>query len=199
MRGQNTEKNSRRKNRLRRLPLPFLCLALILCGGIGGTSAYLITGTQKKTNVFRASEVTCQVEEEFDGAVKSKVTVENTGDTDAYIRVKLISYRVNEAGDRIGGTASVPDFQPGNGWIENGGFYYYTKPVAPGGYPDHVLIDSIRLTEYSDADGGRQVIEVMAEAIQSEPKEAVEDAWGDAAGSLQAADTGETAIVIDSN
>lgn len=31
---------------------------------------------------------------------------------------------------------------------------------------------------YTDADGGKQVIEVMAEAIQAEPARAVGEAWG---------------------
>ena len=31
---------------------------------------------------------------------------------------------------------------------------------------------------YTDADGGKQVIEVMAEAIQSVPEDAVKAAWG---------------------
>ena len=33
-------------------------------------------------------------------------------------------------------------------------------------------------TDLSDPDGGKQVIEVMAEAIQSEPVQAVGEAWG---------------------
>ena len=41
------------------------------------------------------------------------------------------------------------------------------------------MINSINLkAKYDDADGGKQVIEVMAEAIQSEPAEAVGEAWG---------------------
>ena len=31
---------------------------------------------------------------------------------------------------------------------------------------------------YTDADGGRQSVDVMAEAIQSEPAQAVGQAWG---------------------
>ena len=35
------------------------------------------------------SHVSCEVTEKFDGETKSNVNVENTGDTDAYIRVRL--------------------------------------------------------------------------------------------------------------
>ena len=79
----------------------------------------------------------------------------------------------------IGGTAAIPNFTPGEGWVEHDGFYYYTKPVAPDKTPAANLIDTITLTgSYNDADGGKQVIEVMAEAIQSQPETAVGEAWG---------------------
>ena len=105
--------------------------------------------------------------------------IKNTGDTDAYIRVKLVSYRTNEAGDHIGGVAELPKFSLGANWVSYKGFYYYTLPVAPGAAPAANLADSITLTgEYKDADGGRQAIDVMAEAIQSVPPEAMGQAWG---------------------
>ena len=53
--------------------------------------------------------------------------------------------------------------------------------MEPGASPPHMLIGEtgIRLTDaYPDADGGRQVIDVLAEAIQSVPSAAVCDAWG---------------------
>ena len=68
--------------------------------------------------------------------------------------------------------------------MKYGDYYYYTLPVAPGGKPATDLISSITLTgSYSDADGGKQVIEVMAEAIQAKGVAAdgtkiVVKAWG---------------------
>ena len=46
--------------------------------------------------------------------------------------------------------------------------------------PENPLIGTsgITLSEYTDVDGGKQVIEVMAEAIQSQPDDAVRQAWG---------------------
>ena len=79
----------------------------------------------------------------------------------------------------IGGTATIPPFAPGANWVEDDGYYYYTRPVAPGQTPENNLIDTITLSSpYTDADGGKQVIEIIAEAIQSVPEEAVKDAWG---------------------
>ena len=142
--------------------------------------AYLVTKTPDVKNSFTPSKVTCEVTEEFNGTAKSNVNVTNTGDTEAYIRVKLVTYRVNDKGQHIGGTATIPDFNPGTNWVPYGGYYYYTLPVAHDKTPEQPLIGTsgITLLTYNDADGGKQVIEVMAEAIQSGPANAVGDSWG---------------------
>lgn len=60
-----------------------------------------------------------------------------------------------------------------------GDYYYYTKPVAPNQKPETNLTDSMTLIgSYMDTDGGKQAIDVMAEAIQSVPEDAVKAAWG---------------------
>lgn len=177
-------KNTKRKHRKLRKPVKVvLSLLLILTVSVGGTVAYLISQTGPVVNTFTPAYVDCVVEENFDGMTKSNVNVKNTSDIDAFIRVKLITYRVNDNGDHIGGTATIPAFTLGTGWFEYGGFYYYTNPVAPDNRPVNDLIgsDGIVLKQYTgednDADGGKQVIEVMAEAIQSKPNAAVEQAW----------------------
>ena len=156
-----------------------LTLVLLALALTGATLAYLITHTDPVPNRFTPAHVSCTVTEDFDGTTKKNVNVTNTGDIDAYLRVKLVTYRVNDKEQHIGGTAEIPDFTPGAGWVENGDYYYYTQPVAPGEQPEISLIDRITLTDsYDDADGGKQVIEVMAEAIQSTPAKAVTEAWG---------------------
>lgn len=168
----------RRQHRGRRAAV-IASVLLLLAPAAGGTVAWLSARTDAVTNTFLPSKVSCEVEEGFDGTTKTHVNVKNTGDTDAYIRVKLVSYRTNEAGDHIGGVAELPKFSLGANWVSYEGFYYYTLPVAPGAAPDSNLADRIELTgEYKDADGGRQAIDVMAEAIQSVPPEAMGQAWG---------------------
>ena len=170
----------KRKRRNNKTGTLFLSLLLVVTLAINGTVAYLVTKSEPVENKFTPSHVACQVTEDFDGTTKSNVNVTNTGDTDAYIRVKLVSYRVNAQGQHIGGTAAVPSFTPGENWkLHTDGYYYYTLPVAPGEEPKADLIGSIDLTgSYDDADGGSQVIEVMAEAIQSGPDYAVGQSWG---------------------
>ena len=176
-------KNTRAKQRSRKNTRTItLLIALLLFSAlaVGGTVAWLTANATPVENTFTPSHVACSVTEEFDGTTKSKVNVTNTGDTEAYIRVKLVTYRVNEDGNHIGGTAEIPAFTPGEGWVKHGEYYYYTKPVAAGKAPEKPLIgaNGIALIKYDDADGGKQAIEVMAEAIQSQPPAAVKEAWG---------------------
>lgn len=164
-----------------RLAAMALATVLLLALTIGGTVAWLTSKTSDITNTFTPSKVTCAVSEIFDEdtGVKSNVNVTNVGDTDAFIRVKLVTYRTNAEGKHIGGVAEVPEFVPGDGWVKYGDYYYYTKPVAPNEKPESDLISRIQLESvYTDADGGYQAMDVMAEAIQSEPAEAVGEAWG---------------------
>lgn len=161
-----------------RLTTMVIATVLLLALAIGGTVAWLSTKDAPITNTFNPSKVACEVTENFNGKVKSNVNVENTGDTEAYIRVKLVTYRTNDQGQHIGGTASLPNFTLGKGWVKYGDYYYYTLPVAPKEKPEADLISSITLESYTDVDGGHQAIDVMAEAIQSVPEDAVKAAWG---------------------
>ncbi len=197
---------SRRRRISKRTGTVMLSLLLLLTFTIGGTLAYLATDTKPLENIFSPSEVTCTVDDKVDeNNVKTNIVVTNTGDVNAFIRVKLLSYRVNVHGQIIGGTASVNYTPPQNsGWVKHtDGLYYYTSPVKPEESPLTPLAsgvdgDSIQLEEFDmkfdengdklsgDLEGGRQVIEVVAEAVQSDgvivqngkPVPAVTDAWG---------------------
>lgn len=164
-----------------RLAAMLIATILLLALTIGGTLAWLSASTGPIVNKFLPSEVTCKVEEKFDekNGVKTNVNVTNTGNIDAFIRVKLVTYRTNDKHQHIGGTATLPTFTLGEGWKEYNGYYYYTEPVAPGDKPATNLTNSMQLAKsYGDADGGMQAIDVIAEAIQSKPVDAVQEAWG---------------------
>lgn len=164
-----------------RLTTMVISTVLLLALAIGGTLAWLSTKDAPIQNKFLPTNVTCKVTESFDGSsgVKSNVNVKNTGTINAFIRVKLVTYRTNDQRQHIGGTASLPTFTLGENWVLHDGYYYYTLPVAPGDSPKTSLTDSMRLVDsYLDTDGGKQAIDVMAEAIQSVPEAAVKAAWG---------------------
>lgn len=163
-----------------RLNATIISVVLILTLAVGGTIAFLSTKTDPVVNTFNPSQVTCSVVEDFDGKTKTNVNVENIGDIPAFIRVKLVAYRTNDAGQHIGGVSEVPAFNLGKDWAKCGDYYYYTCPVAPGATPADSLAEVIKLTEnYTDEDGGHQSIDVIAEAIQAGPEAAVKAAWGD--------------------
>lgn len=169
-----------RSLRTGRLTTMVIATVLLLALAIGGTLAWLSTKDDPIQNKFLPTKVTCEVTEKFNGTTgeKTKVNVKNTGTIDAFIRVKLVTYRTNDQGQHIGGTASLPAFTLGANWVKYGDYYYYTLPVAPKEKPEADLISSITLESYTDVDGGHQAIDVMAEAIQSEPARAVGQAWG---------------------
>ena len=175
---------ARRKGRFNaRLTAIVLATVTLLALAIGGTIAWLNDKTDPVVNNFDYARVSCRVTEDFNEETgeKTNVNVVNTSNTYAFLRVKLVAYRTNAAGQHIGGEGLIPGFTPGDGWVECNGYYYYTKPVAPNGKPDKDLINSINLkldVNYYDADGGYTAIDVMAEAIQSTPVQAVQDAWG---------------------
>ena len=171
-----------KKNRTASTRMLVLVIAIVLVLGctIAGTLMFLVDKTGDVKNTFTAANVTTEITEEFDGVTKKNVNIINNGDIPVYVRVNLITYRVNESGDKIGGTATIPNFNRGEGWFKGSdGFYYYKNKVQPGEAPEKPLIGDpgITLKAYEDADGGKQVIEVMGESIQADPASAVEEAW----------------------
>jgi hypothetical protein len=156
--------------------------ALLGALATGGTLAWLATNAAPLANSFSPARVTCAVEKSFDAAAMklSNVRVRNAGDTAAYLRVRLVTYRQNAAGEIIGGAAALPAFAPGSGWEQAGDYYYYEDPVPAGGGTG-ALIAECTLETYEN--GESQVLEVLAEAVQSAPADAVLEAWGRVPGS----------------
>ncbi len=149
-----------------------LLLAVVLLVGavIGTTVALLLTQTDPVVNRFEYAKVTCEVEETFENNVKESIKIKNTGNIDAYIRVALVANMIDESGN-VTGAAAVPTFELGNDWVKYGDYYYYTKPVSPNQCTGDLLNGSMTLTEKM------QVI-VLADAIQSVPESAMQEAWG---------------------
>lgn len=174
-----------------------ISLILTLCGAVGTTLAFVISRTNQVENTFNGSKVTVTVVEEFpDAKVKKNVQIENTGDVDVYIRVKLNFTWISETdsntvystvpventdytisyGDKVETTENTVDSDPK--WIKgNDGFWYYTSPVAPSGKTE-ILIGECKLTDDANIpDGYTLSVNVISSAIQSTPVDAVESAW----------------------
>lgn len=180
--------NKRKYKKLRKPVKLVISLLVLVCVSVGGTVAYL-TSKGSVTNKFTVATVDTKVDEDFDGKKKSNITAKNTGDVPAFVRIKLVTYRINSNGDPIGGKAEIDKDHftlDSNYWFEVNDCYYYKCPVDPNVTIKPTLTGDgyIELKEYSkDSDGGKQVIEVIAEAIQASPVEAVQEAWGQTVGS----------------
>lgn len=173
-------KNTGRRSPMGRAAATVLALVLILGAAVGGTLAYLVTQTNSLTNTFEPSRVSCEIDEEFDGTTKSNVTVQNTGDIDAYIRAKVVITWKDAAGN-VYAAAPVEDkdytITYGAGWTEgsDGIWYCNSRVTATGSTPE--LIEECTQTGTAPA-GYALSVEILAEAIQAEPAAAVQEAWG---------------------
>ncbi len=159
----------------------WLIAALALCAAaaVGVTLSFMFKKAEK-INTFVPAEVTCKVEESLLSGVKSDVCVKNTGNVAAYLRIRLVSYYVDDNGDIAGRVSSqYPMLTLQNGWIAGADHtYYYPTPVEPDAKTG-ILCGPITLDTVELADGTPvyQVLEVFAEAIQAEPVRAVQEAW----------------------
>lgn len=150
-------------------------LVLVLTAVLGATIAYLSSETPSVTNTFEPASVTCMINEKFnsDNTAKTEVTVTNTGNIPAYIRVAVVANKVDGKGNLIAGTPEIT-ISLGADWVKSGNYYYYTKAVAPDAFTGNLLASNIDLTN--------KQVTVFAEAIQADgtngTQKAVVNAWG---------------------
>ncbi len=157
--------------RVYRTAVLLIAVLLLISTAVGSTAAFLVTKTGPVVEDFAYAQVSCQVTD--------TLGVQNTGTAQAYIRV---SYAVNWR-DGEGIIAAVTpdgyscDLDENQGaWVDGGdGYFYYPDPVAPGGETPSLLTCSVLCPEEP---AYTLSVEVVAEAIQSTPAEAAEDAWG---------------------
>ena len=165
----------------KKLLITLICAITTVCVVAGSTIAYLYTKTDDRTNKFEPVFVSCEVEEKFDGTVKSDVKIRNTGDIEAYIRATFVVMWVSDSG-AVHSSAPVEgqDYTlvlGTNGWVKGSdGFYYFIAPVHSG-EATQILISSISpLVE--GPEGYSLSVHVASTAIQSQPASAVNEAWG---------------------
>lgn len=164
------------KNR-KRLLIP---LSLFIIAAFSGSVlAYMFKQTDYKENTIIPARLTCEVKEitNADISKKTQITVKNTGNISAYIRVRLVSYWVDEKGI-VPKESHQPNFIVSKDWIKGSDdTYYYKHPVSPGDETLNILDESSIIELAEDNDGNKQVIEIFAEAIQSKPLKSVINSW----------------------
>ena len=159
--------------RVYRTAVLLIAVILLITTAVGSTAAFLVTKTEPVKESFAYAQVSCQVTRSG-----SALGVQNTGTAPAYIRA---SYAVNWR-DVNGNIAAVTpegyscDLDPQDAWVEGGdGYFYYPDPVDPGDETPSLLTCGVSRPENPEY---TLSVEVVAEAIQSTPAEAAEEAWG---------------------
>ena len=174
----HNEKSGRHGIRMNRTAVLLIAVILLISTAVGSTVAFLATKTEPVVNSFEYANVSCKVTQncDTDGSI---VQVKNTGTISAYIRAAVVANWIDVDGNIA---ASVPegysyDLTCSSGsWVQgNDGFFYYLLPVAPGASTEGNLLTCTvtcpETPEYTLS------VEVLAEAIQSTPASAVNEAW----------------------
>ena len=172
---------------------------LLLLVAVGTTLAYVFTETEPVKNIFIPSRVSCEVVENGNEPVsgslvnisdsKNNVQIQNTGDTDAYIRVAVTVNWMNADGTRVWAQKPIQNTDytitynlSEDGWFDGGdGFYYYSKAVSPEELTTILINEAKQLKSAPQTPDGIQYylsIEIVASAIQSTPETVVAEQWG---------------------
>ena len=160
--------------RVYRTAVLLIAVLLLISTAVGSTAAFLVTKTEPVEENFAYAQVSCQVTQSGNA-----LGVQNTGTAQAYIRA---SYAVNWLDVDGNIAAAVPEgyscdpVENQDDWTEGwDGYFYCSAPVDPGDETPSLLTCS---PSYPEDPAYTLSVEVVAEAIQSNPAEAAEDAWG---------------------
>ena len=156
------------------------CLSIVA----SGTLAYF-TAQETAHNVITSGGVDIQLHEfsergneelvpwrDVDGVmpgaeISKIVTVENTGASDAWVRIKVDKTIKLASGDKGNPEVMELDIKKAF-WTEQDGYYYYNKPLKPGETTPPlfttVTFDAVKMdNEYQ---GSKAFIDVKADAVQ---------------------------------
>lgn len=174
------EKGGRAGSRMYRTAVLFIAIVLLFSTAVDSTIAFLTTKTEPVEITFEYADVSCEVTEAFDMNTGRCVQVRNTGTIDAYIRatcvVNWVDAQGNIAASDPEGYSYTLTENPDNKWTKIGDYYYYLTPVAPNDSTTGSLLTCT--ATYPDNPTYTLSVEILAEAIQSTPENAVTDAWG---------------------
>lgn len=163
-----------------------VCLLLTAMLAISGTLAYLFTQSDAVVNTFKPVNPEIIVDEpEWEGEVKSNVTIKNTGDVDSYIRAKITVNWQNGNDvypvDPVEGADYFIEWDLTDWFMGDDGFYYYKKSVEANGGKTGVLIKEAKWLQpcagNTETVEYKLNIEIISQSVQSTPKNAVESVW----------------------
>lgn len=166
-----------------------VALLVVVSAAVFAVYAYL-SSQAKAQNTFVPAQVSCKVNEEREDNKKTEVTVQNTSNVGAYIRVIVVTYWQDSRGGIVYRKSEDLELNSkfdDSKWIMgDDNTFYYKEIVEKDGETADLLQDdqSIVLDSESKTDDNGivfeyyQVVEFIAEAIQAAPEEAVKNSWG---------------------
>lgn len=167
--------------RWKRSGILLAAVIVLLAGAVGGTWAFLVAQSEPVQNNFTYAHVRCTINEKFENGVKSDVEIQNTGDIPAYIRARIV-VTWKDAKGNVSSTVPVKNTDytitfNETDWTQQGG-YWYCKTAVPVDEKTPALITKCKKTANPNAPKDYDLsVEILADAIQSEPANAVEEAW----------------------
>lgn len=167
--------------RWKRSGILLAAVIVLLAGAVGGTWAFLVAQSEPVQNNFTYAHVSCTIKEKFDGTTKSDVQIQNTGDISAYIRARIVVTWKDTSGN-VSAAVPVKDTDytitfNTTDWTQQEGDYWYCNTAVDATKFTPVLITECKKTGTAPKDYDLSV-EILADAIQSEPASAVTEAWG---------------------
>lgn len=182
--GKYDNRNTRSRRRRRKGKSSLLLIALVVLMGVlvGSTVAYLVANTGSIANSFVPAKIETEITEDFKNNVKNDVKVQNTGDVDAYVRATVVVTWQNNKGEvyptaPVEGTDYTVTYPDDTGWSKLGEYYYYTKVLKPN-QETGVLLTDCKTVEGKAPEEYHLSVEILSSAIQSEPEDAIHEAWG---------------------
>jgi hypothetical protein len=179
--------------------------AILIVASVSVVVAYMIRRSPEITNSFVPAKVDCKVIESEtkttvdgkDAVIKTSVTAQNTGNVDAYIRVRVVTYWEDSKGNPVARTKPENEFDNGN-WKFNDAYwiydatnqtFYHKAPVGANDVTKELLkfdsgFNGITLTPESVTQAGKvtftyyPIVEFIVEGIQGDPDTAVKKSWG---------------------
>lgn len=167
----------------KKVSMLLVSLVLIAAIAVGSTVAFIATSTKPITNIFNPANVTVEIDENIDNGVKSNVKVKNTGNTDAFIRAKIVVTWKDADGNvsatkPVEGTDYTMTLNETDWFRGSDGFYYCKTSVAPKGSTPALITACKKVDGVTPPDGYDLSVEIIASGIQSTPDSAVKEAWG---------------------
>lgn len=164
--------------RWKRSGILLAAVIVLLAGAVGGTWAFLVAQSEPVQNNFTYAHVSCTIDEKFDGTTKSDVKIQNTGDIPAYIRARIVVTWKDERGNVSAVPVKDTDYTitfNETDWTQNDGYWYCNIPVAAMDSTPALITECKRTG--TAPEGYNLSVEILADAIQSEPASAVTEAW----------------------